>query len=285
MCNDIFQFIQIYDKRIFIDVASNGCGNGCVYCFTQNPEKPQTLLNVSTIDSICNEILKLPDCKNCIVSLCPNTEPMKSEESRQRVLRIIKKLIDTVKFIQIATKELIPESYLKDLNAISKRKGQIRISISLPYLNSAQILEPGASTVRDRLKNFENIKNHHNLISVLYLRPFNKQMIVDKDLYVNIINQYQPDNICLGAEFVPKVENDQQCTYMYDKSLRPSIFEKPEKDEIFNFADFLRKNTNCKVFYSSVCNIANCSDYGCILTLGEHDIRYCKDCELLSGRK
>ena len=52
MIDNILQFIQVYDKRIFIDVASNGCGNGCVYCFTKNPEKPQTLLNISTIDEI-----------------------------------------------------------------------------------------------------------------------------------------------------------------------------------------------------------------------------------------
>ena len=281
MIDNVSQFIQIYDKRVFIDVASNGCGNGCVYCFTKNPEKPQNLLDLSTIDNICNYILELPNCKDYIVSLCPNTEPMMSDKSRKLVFRIIKRLIDTVKFVQIATKELIPETYLKKLDALSKRKGQIRISISLPYINFAETLEPGAAAISDRLKNFENIKKNSKLLSVLYLRPFNKQMIIDKDLYANVIKRYKPDNICLGAEFVPKVNGNQQCTYMYNKSLKSSIFEKPEIDELFAFADFLRQSTECKVFYSSVCNIANCSDYGCVLKLGVHDIRYCKDCTLL----
>ncbi|WP_410319956.1 hypothetical protein [Methanobrevibacter sp.] len=281
MIDNILQFIQVYDKRIFIDVASNGCGNGCVYCFTKNPEKPQTLLNISTIDEICIYISNLPNSKECIISLCPNTEPMKSEKSRELILRIIKRLSKIVKFIQIATKELIPESYLQELNNLCAREGQIRISISVPYLDLAEKIEPHAARVSERLINFINIKNYSNLVSVIYLRPFNKQMIIDKFLYADIINKYQPDNICLGAEYVPKVDGYQQCTYMYNTFLKPSIFERPEMDEIFAFADFLRQRTNCKLFFSSVCNIANCSDYGCVLNLDKHDIRYCQDCTIL----
>lgn len=280
MYDIISDFIQIYNKRVFVDIASNGCGSGCVYCFTKNPEKQQALLEIPVIDEICNTVLNLPNCNDCIISLCPNTEPMKSKESRKLILRIINRLIDAVKFVQIATKEEIPESFLNELSNMSKRTGQIRISVSLPYLNFANILEPGAAPVYDRLKNFDNIKKYDQLLSVLYLRPFNKQMIVDKQLYIDLIKRYQPDNICLGAEFVPKVAENQQCTYMYNNDLKSSIFEKPEIDEIFDFADFVRKNTGSKVFFSSVCNIANCSDYGCVLKLGNHDMRYCKDCEL-----
>ncbi len=286
MSDNISSFFQKYDKRIFIDVASNGCGNACVYCFTKNPEAPQVLLDVSVIDEICDYVLSLPDRKDYIISLCPNTEPMKSEKSRELVLHIIKRLIGTVKFVQIATKELIPEKYLSSLNSLAERDGQVRISVSVPYLEYAKTLEPGAAAIADRLKNLENIKKFEKLLSVLYLRPFNKQMLADKQIYADIIKYYKPDNICLGAEFVPKVDENQQCTYMYEKELKPEIFEKPEMDEIFGFADFLRKEAGCKVFYSSVCNIANCGDYGCILKLGNHDARYCKDCTLpLNERK
>lgn len=278
-CN-INSFFQKYDKRIFIDIASNGCGNGCVYCFTKNPQSPQSLLDINTLDEICDYVLSLPNSNEYIVSLCPNTEPMKSEKSRALVLAVIKRLIGTVKFVQIATKELIPLSYLKELDSLSQRSGQIRISISLPYLRFSEIIEPGAATIDNRLKNFENIKCFHNLISVLYLRPFNRQMLDDKQMFANIIKTYQPDDICLGAEFVPKVDTDQQCTYMYDQDLRSRIFEKAEIEDIFEFAEYLRNQTKCKIFYSSVCNIANCSDYGCILTLNQHDARYCQDCNL-----
>lgn len=285
MMDNISQFMQAYEKRVFIDVASNGCGSGCVYCFTKNPQEAQALLDFSTIDALCDYVLNLPNCKEYIVSLCPNTEPMKSAASRERALRIIRKLIGAVKFVQIATKEMIPESYLKELDILSERKGQIRVSISLPYLHSAEIIEPGAASVSDRLKNFENIKKFSRLQSVLYLRPFNRQMIIDKEMYAGVIKQYAPDDICLGAEFVPKVSGNQQCTYMYNDALKPAIFEKPEIDEIFAFADYIRQETSCKVFFSSVCNIANCSDYGCVLTLNKHDPRYCKDCELLKDGK
>lgn len=280
MNNIVSKYVQLFDKRVFIDIASNGCGSGCVYCFTENPNHTQSLLDISVVNDICNKITDLPYCNEYIISLCPNTDPMKSVESRQLVLSIIDKLVSKVKFVQISTKEFIPETYLESLNSYAVQKGQIRISVSLPYLDAAVILEPGAASIQDRIKNFDNIKKYNNLVSILYLRPFNRQMLIDRRNYATIIKLHNPDNICLGAEFVPKVKGEQLCTYMYDEQIRSKIFGKADKEEIFEFADFLRKETGCKVFYSSICNIANCSNYGCRLKLKEYDVRYCIDCEL-----
>lgn len=280
MNNLISEYIQMFDKRIFFDVASDGCGSGCVYCFSKHPTFAQVLLSENMINNICDEIIKLPNCNETIISLCPNTEPMKSKESRELIKLIICRLASNVKFIQIATKEEIPISFLEFLNVKAKFEGQIRISISLPYLHDVDIVEPNAADIFSRIKNFNNIRKFPNLVSILYLRPFNKKMLMDKIEYTKLINTYHPDNICLGAEFVPRVDGDQLCTYMYNTQLASEIFERAEIEDIFDFAQYLRKETHCKVFYSSICNIANCSNYGCVLDLKKYDARYCKDCNL-----
>lgn len=280
MNNTISEYIQIFDKRIFFDVASDGCGSGCIYCFSKHPANPQRLLTEKKVVEICDKILCLPECGKSILSLCPNTEPMKSEESRKVVKRIIDKLVNSVKFIQISTKEMIPLEFLQYLNSVAKFPGQIRISISLPYLRDVELIEPGAEMIKRRIKNFDNISKFSNLVSILYLRPFNRQMIQNKKTYVELINKYKPDDICLGVEFVPKVNGEQFCTYVYDKKHADNIFENVEREEIFHFAEYLRSNTKRKIFYSSTCNVANVSDYGCRLNLKKYDERYCQDCKL-----
>lgn len=276
--NSISEYLQIFNQRIFFDISSNGCGSNCFYCFSKNPGMPQELLPISIVHELCEQIKKINNCSRFIISLCPNTEPLKSEKSRKLVLNIIHELSSYVKFIQISTKEYIPIDFLHELDELTNSCGKIRISISLPYYNFTDIIEPGASLVKERLKNIKNIKRFPGISSTLYLRPFNKQMVIDRELYVDAIIKYKPDDICLGAEFVPKVDHNQLCTFMYDNNLTENIFKREGINDVFGFADYLRKKTGYKVFFSSVCNVANCSDYGCVLKLYEYDKRYCLDC-------
>ena len=277
--NTISEYLQIFDKRIFFDIASEGCGNGCVYCFTKNPRLAQSLLPIRVVDELCEAILNLPDCQDSVISFCPNTEPMKSVKSRELIYYAICKLQKNVKSIQIATKEEIPVDFLEQINKIATIPLKIRISVSMPYLDFLNQIEPHAAHIANRLNNFRNIRQFSNLVSILYLRPFNEQMMKNRKRYVEIINKYNPDDICVGAEFVPKQAEDQLCTFMYDSSIAPSIFTGAPIEDIFSFVDFLRMETGRKFFFSSICNIANnIRDYGCILKLYKYDKRYCKDC-------
>lgn len=280
MTNPRLEYLQIFDKRVFFDIASNGCGSNCAYCFTKNPGLPQELLSMDTVIELCKFVRNMKNCSENIISLCPNTEPLKSEQSRLLVEYIVKELCEYVKYIQISTKEFIPIEFLHTLDQYSSMPGKIRISISLPYLRFTDKIEPGAADIDNRLKNFLNIKRFPGIASIMYLRPFNQQMIIDKDLYIDAINAYKPDDICLGAEFVPRVEGRQLCTFMYDNELAPEIFRRADLDDIFVFAEDIRKETGQKVFFSSLCNIANRSNYGCMLELYKYDKRYCVDCVL-----
>ncbi len=280
--NDISEYLQIFNNRIFFDIASNGCGSNCIYCFTKNPGAPQELLSLKVIHRLCEQIKEVDSISEYILSLCPNTEPLKSDHSRKLVFHIIQELCSYVKCVQISTKEYIPIDFLQKLNKVATVPGKIRISISLPYLSFTDQIEPGAASIKERLVNINNIKKYEGLSSILYLRPFNKQMILDKDLYVKAILDYMPNDICLGAEFVHKVDNDQLCTFMYDNNMSKIIFTRADIDDVFAFAEYIRKKTGYKVFFSSVCNISNCLDYDCVLKLFKYDKRYCVDCSKIT---
>lgn len=278
--NEISPYLQIFHKRIFFDIASEGCGSGCVYCFSRHPDQKQRFLSMENIDTLCDRICQIPDRHGYILSFCPNTEPMKCAQSRELVYHVIRRLHSQVKFIQIATKERIPVEYLQKLDLLVQTPAKVRVSISLPYLDQASLIEPNAAQVCDRLENFHAIRPFSSLRSVLYLRPFNPQMLQNRHRYARLIEKYAPDEICVGAEFVPKVDSQQLCTFMYDNDLAPSIFTSPGTDDVFAFADYLRRETQREIFFSSICNIANQSDYGCILNLETHDRRYCIDCKI-----
>lgn len=282
--NQISPYLQIFKKRIFFDIVADGCGSGCVYCFSKHPQNEQSFLSIDTLDMLCDRICEVPNCHEYILSFCPNTEPMKSKESRALVYHVVERLHSQFKFIQIATKEKIPIEYLDNLNSLVGTPSKIRISISLPYLEHVSLIEPYAAGVDQRLQNFYNIRLFPNLCSILYLRPFNIQMVQNQERYAEIIETYAPNEICVGAEFVPKVDSQQLCTFMYDKKLAPAIFTKPELEDVFAFAKYLREKTHRKIFFSSICNIANQSDYGCLLNLRNFDHRYCIDCEIENRR-
>lgn len=68
-------------------------------------------------------------------------------------------------------------------------------------------------------------------------------MISDRELYVDVIRKYQLDDICLGAEFAPKVNGDQPCTFMYHNNLVV---------DIFHLLNIYAKRLNEECFFVSV---------------------------------
>lgn len=171
--NNISEYLPIFDKRIFFDISSNGRGSSCIYCFTKNPGISQKLLSTEVIHELCTQIKNFQECSRSIILLCPNTEPLKSNDSRLLVFQIIQKLSPYVKFIQRSKKKYIPIDFLERFDYLVDKPRKIRISVSLPYLNFTDRSETGVAPIRKRLQNFENIKRFPGISSILYLQPFN----------------------------------------------------------------------------------------------------------------
>lgn len=206
------KYIIVQDGRIFIDICEHGCGSGCIYCYAPYHNASQRLLNKEQIGLICKYIKDNYNCSKTIISLCPNTEPLKSKESVELILYIINFFADMDCYIQISTKEIIPKYFLEELHDLSKSKKYINISV--PVIKNSKILEPNAASIEERFSNFMMKNIYSNIDFCLYIKPFIMRE-QEYDLYVEYIKRYQIDTVCVGPIF----NNDSEvpCISLYDK--------------------------------------------------------------------
>ena len=118
----LMKYIILQEDRIFIDICQRGCGNGCAYCYVETNNESQVLLDMIQIEQICEYIKNHVECRNRIISLCPNTEPLKTTESIRMILYIIKFFLPLGCYIQISTKERVPEYFLKELQEVDSSR-------------------------------------------------------------------------------------------------------------------------------------------------------------------
>ena len=77
-----------------------------------------------------------------------------------------------------------------------------------------------------------------------------------------------------------KVELNQKCTSLYQAEPVQTTMDNVNLEEAVEFANGIRRNTGYKVFHSSVCNIANSSEYGCKVKLYRYNKALCYDCSI-----
>ncbi len=267
-------YIIVQGHRIFIDINVRGCGSGCLYCYAPFHDENQQLLSEQQIVSICRYISSKYSCNNTIVSLCPNTEPLKSARSMQLVLLIIKWFADKNCFLQISTKESIPESFLEAINKLSKNN--VFINISIPILHNANNIEPHAASVEQRLANFASKDLYRAVHFCLYIKPF-MLSVAEQKQFIELINQYQIETVCVGVKFTSKSEIP--CLSLYSKSNANAMFKKQGAD-ICDFIEMIHKETDAHVFGSSVCCIYSSYFAKCDLELYNFERRLCNSCTL-----
>ena len=270
---DIKNYVIKCDQRFYIDICDRGCGNGCVYCYVDSKNEKQELLKLSQIQKICEYIDVEYGNVPKIISLCPNTEPMKSPESIELILYIIRFFIPRNSYIQISTKERIPKSFLNEINRFAE--GRIFINTSLPYIINASAVEPRATPIEERLQNFLNIKEYPNLNACLYIKPFSEDAYRNAQSFIDIIEKYGIDTVCVGVEFQKGTEVP--CRSLYDKQIAKVLF-KEQAERLNDFVRKLRQNTKAKVFGSSVCCIYHRFNKKCLLDIPQYDNMLCKDC-------
>jgi hypothetical protein len=275
MLDILDNLIQKEAGRIFIDIATEGCGSGCSYCYIRKPLAPQQLISKSELDFLINHVKKMIS-DNDILSFCPNTEPLKSEESRMYIHKIIDSFRSQNVIFQISTKESISPEFLKMLNDI-RTVNPIYIFVSIPFLE-VNIYEPNASSINDRLENFLKIHKYENLRSCFYIKPFSPSNIVKKDDFCKLILEFAPDDICVGMHFNKGFS--QPCSMLHNPVKAEELFKETDTSDFYTFSQYLRKNTGKKVFHSSVCILANNTKTNCLLNMSCIDKFFCRDCLL-----
>ena len=273
--------IILEKNRIFIDICSSGCGSGCVYCYVSSKDEPQSLLSKDQIEQLCVYVKTHIDYRKKIISLCPNTEPLKTNECIFRILYIINFFLPLGCYVQISTKEFVPEYFLSELHKIGSQG--IYLNISIPFLSNNEKIEPGTAPVVERLTLFKQADVYPLLNLCLYIKPFIKKTKIEQMEYVKLINKYKIKSVCVGVAF-PKDSKKIPCISLYHKTTAADLFVE-QSAQINEFVTLLRNNTNANIFGSSVCCIYN-DHYGtCDLQLFEHDMSLCSDCAVWGGKK
>lgn len=275
---EVSDYIIVQERRFFIDIAKKGCGSGCAYCYVSSKDESQVLLNQEQIKQICIYLQKHYECRGRIISLCPNTEPLKSDASRKLVLYIIRFFLKCGSYIQISTKESIPDEFLRKIDSIAKRR--VYFNISIPFLKNTSEIEPFAGNIVDRFENFSYAKRYSNICFCLYIKPFTKHAYQYCQLYIDMINKYHIDTVFVGVQF--DYQLDQPCQSLYIEDKATELLTK-QKENICLLIHKLRNETNALVFGSSICRIHNDFNIPCSLMMFKYDKVFCSACNHCKG--
>ena len=265
-------------KRVFLDIAYRGCGNGCKYCYVPSASEEQKLASYKDLSQAIECLNNYPKCPQ-IISFCPNTEPFKTAGSIDRVLFVLRGLQDQRYHIQISTKEYMSNLLLQKLNLLAE-KNKIFINISIPFLESYKI-EPGASNVEQRILNLERVQHYSHLKCGLYIKPCTQKAIDNVDQYIAIAKRTHPDYVCVGVIF--EQSTDIPCTTLHRKKDAIQVIT-TQKNLLVAFAAKIRISVQCPVVYSSVCAISQLSRYPCLLNLWQYDIDICNGCKYIVSK-
>lgn len=274
----IQKYVQREGQRIFIDIARNGCGSGCRYCYVDTAKERQILLEEKEIEEICAYLLDFDDLSDCFLSFCPNTEPLKSRESSSKVLKIIKSVSQFGLAVQISTKERIEPDFISELSELALRKNQFFFNISLPYLTGLDNIEPRAGKLEERLENFRLIADYEAATSCLYIKPFSWMTEKDFQKYVSIIRKHRPDFVCVGAAFHIDNNQIQPCRTYYHAEEATELMADSQIRQMMEFAGKIHRETGVRTVYSTECSISTECGIPCGIEFFRYEPKMCEGC-------
>jgi len=188
--------------RVFIDIAY-GCGNGCSYCYSQHANEFQVAYRTNTLNKIITAIINdkrfVKGKAGTLISLCPNTEPLKTREAAIALLFVIEKLSPIGNRIQISTKSIISDFFINEINKLNIPVGQITMFISISSLSNYDKYEPNTPNIYQRIGNIIKLKNT-NIKTCLYIKPF---LLLENDIkyIIDTVNKTTPDAVCIGMQY------------------------------------------------------------------------------------
>lgn len=247
--------------RFFIDIAISGCGSACTYCYVKDAHENQILIDkadlVESLKCLINSPYFVKGKQGSIISLCPNTEPFKSKDSANLVLCILESFLPIGNPIQISTKESIPSEILEASQNLCIFQRQVFLHISTSCISKMNIIEPFASPIDIRFENFDRIKFYDKLTSCFYIKPFNNNTFKDLDKYIDLINYYKPDVVCVGIDFKKTTILDKPCDLLYhSKEVVEKVLDRDIATKIALFRKRIEDKTLIPVFHSSTCIIS-----------------------------
>lgn len=233
----MLKYVYGTKERIFVNTTI-GCRAACKYCYL-----PSIRSNLKLSRTSCKEVIRtiegmnefIPGEGNTVLSIGCYSECM-FPDNIQDTLEIITYFIKKRNYIQLSTKQIIPEAFCKTLSEESVFNNQINIYISMPTYSRIDKIEPGTAELKERIENISRCKKY-GLNVILYIKPF-LERITSEDInyYIDLVKRYNIPVVIgsyLGVEKTKHVADVGE--YL--------LFEKETSEEMKNFVQELSKYT------------------------------------------
>lgn len=251
--NKLYQFV---DNRVFIDIGE-GCGNACKYCYLSNAAESQIVFNDNTILSNVEEIIGDSQFKSgktgTIISFCPHTEPFKSRFSAEALLYTIKQFAPYQNLMQLATKEIIPDFFITEVNKLLS-DGQLTVFISVSSLEKQGYLEPFASDFHVRFQNVNRLQGSR-IKSCIYLKPF-LFAETEFEYLTKLIIESRPDAVCIGVVYTHQEIQDADALKHPTEN---GLLSEGTNEKMIKFYNHISEYTYIPIHFTSTCVIAQLS--------------------------
>jgi organic radical activating enzyme len=201
---EIFRPVVWEHGRVFVDIATAGCGSGCSYCYLSKPEEPATYLSENQVSALLDDLTShsdfIPGQHGTLVSLSPGTEPLRNSSAVRNTRMILEKVLPLGNPVQLPTKERIPNPIIEVADSSTQFPGQLVVFLSLATMTRSPQIEPGAAGLVERLKNIDLVRGTKLRISA-YIKPFLRSAVDELDDFITTLNKTQPNFICLGMRY------------------------------------------------------------------------------------
>jgi DNA repair photolyase len=252
---NVYTNLKLTEGRFFINITSQGCGSGCSYCYINGAQDKQVLIEEEQLFSSINYLRENKNFvlgkQGTLISLCPDTEPFKTENSTSLIMNILKTILPWGNPIQIPTKERIPQKILKIIKSLMIYPEQVVIFVSSSTISKASKIEPYAALPYERFSNFKLCQSY-NILSCLYIKPFLLCTEKDIELYIDVIHDYQVSLVCIGILYTKN-----SATPILKSNLHHPVHleltSKGLNDKSLNFRTKIAQKFELPIFYSSVC--------------------------------
>lgn len=244
------------EGRFFINISKRGCGSGCSYCYIDGTHDQQTLLDESEVLDSITIMQKHPDftpgARGTLVSLCPDTEPCKTVQSTDMVIKLLEHLLPLGNPIQLSSKERIPADLLQLVSTRRRFDGQFVLFVSSSTISRVAAIEPHAAPPAERFANIA-ASQRYGVLSCLYLKPFLPATLIDLPIYAEVIRDYAPSMICVGVLYSAKESNMPESAASLHHPVHSALGSPGKWESMSTFRTQLVNRFRTPVFFSSVC--------------------------------
>lgn len=184
------EFVYGSRDRIFVN-TDKGCKARCSYCYLRHlmgQDKTNSISIQEAIKSVESNPLFEKGESGTILSIGCYSECL-DEANVLKTKELIEYFMTYGNYIQLATKQEVPQSIIDTIIHHRKFEHQVSIYISMPTMSAIEQLEEGTASLNIRLRNIERcIMN--NIPVVLYIKPFIENITdKDTDMFLNIIKK------------------------------------------------------------------------------------------------